>query len=90
MYKYIINDEEVQFEKKSDMMAAVAAARLKGYSVEVISEPESEDNFMTEKTPEEQLMATQLEASGGVAGTNEASQENFIQDPIESAAVVSE
>jgi len=90
MYKYIINDEEVQFEKKSDMMAAVAAARLKGYSVEVISEPESEDNFMTEKTPEEQLRATQLEASGGVAGTNEASQENFIQDPIESAAVVSE
>ena len=71
------------------MMAAVAAARLKGYSVEVISEPE-DDNFMTEKTPEEQLRATQLEASGGVAGTNEASQENFIQDPIESAAVVSE
>ena len=90
MYKYRINGKDVQFEKESDMMAAVEAARKKGYSVEVISEPESSDNFMTEKTPEEQLRATQLEASGGVAGTNESLQENFIQDPVESADVVSE
>jgi len=90
MYKYRINGKDVQFEKESDMMAAVEAARKKGYSVEVISEPASSDNFMTEKTPEEQLRATQLEASGLVAGPNESLQENFIQDPVESADVVSE
>jgi len=90
MYKYRINGKDVEFERESDMMAAVEAARKKGYSIEVISEPESNDNFMTEKTPEEQLIATQLEANGNVAGANEASQENFIQDPVESADVVSE
>ena len=35
MYKYRINGKDVQFEKESDMMAAVEAARKKGYSVEV-------------------------------------------------------
>ena len=90
MYKYRINGKDVEFERESDMIAAVDAARKKGYSIEVISEPESNDNFMTEKTPEEQLIATQLEANGNVAGRNEALQENFIQDPVESADVVSE
>lgn len=69
MYEYIINDQKVQFEKESDMMAAVQAARLKGYSIEVVSEPESNVD---------------------VAEANEALQENFIQDPVESADAVSE
>ena len=40
MYKYRINNIDVEFKNESDMMAAVEAARAKGYSIEVISEPE--------------------------------------------------
>jgi hypothetical protein len=94
MYEYLINDETVIFKSEKDMLAGLKAAETAGYSIELVRDDsmskKADDNFMTEKTPEEQLRATQLDASGGVAGTSEASQEDFIQDPAESADVVSE
>ena len=93
MYEYLINEKTVIFKNEPDMLAGLKAAETAGYSIELIRDDsmskKADDNFMTEKTPEEQLRATQLEASGGVAGTSETSQEDFIQDPAESADVVS-
>ena len=94
MYEYLINEKTVIFKNEPDMLAGLKAAETAGYSIELVRDDsmskKADDNFMTEKTPEEQLRATQLEASGGVAGTSETSQEDFIQDPAESADVVSE
>ena len=94
MYEYLINEKTVIFKNEPDMLAGLKAAETAGYSIELVRDnsmsKKADDNFMTEKTPEEQLRATQLEASGGVAGTSEVLQEDFIQDPAESADVVSE
>ena len=94
MYEYLINEKTVIFANEADMLAGLKAAEEAEYSIELVRDDsmskKANDNFMTEKTPEEQLRATQLEASGGVAGTSETSQEDFIQDPAESADVVSE
>ena len=94
MYEYLINEKTVIFKNEPDMLAGLKAAETAGYSIELVRDDsmskKADDNFMTEKTPEEQLRATQLEASGGVAGTSEVPQEDFIQDPAESADVVSE
>jgi len=106
MYEYLINNQTVIFENETDMLAGLKAAEEAEYSIELVRDdsmskkaddtyafgnPQKEDTFVFGgPTPEEQLRATQLEASGGVAGRIEASQENFIQDPAESADVVSE
>ena len=94
MYEYLINNKTVIFDNETDMLAGLKAAEKAGYSIELVRDDsmskKADDNFMTEKTPEEQLRATQLEASGGVAGTSEVSQEDFTQDPAGSADVVSE
>ena len=94
MYEYLINEKTVIFKNETDMLAGLKSAEAAGYSIELVRDDsmlkKADDNFMTEKTPEEQLRATQLEASGGVAGTSEVLQEDFIQDPAESADVVSE
>ena len=106
MYEYLINEKTVIFKNEPDMLAGLKAAEEAGYSIELVRDdsmskkaddtstfgkPSKEDTFMFGgPTPEEQLRATQLEASGGVAGTSEAPQEDFIQDPAESADAVSE
>jgi len=96
MYEYLINNETVIFKNEADMLAGLKAAEDAEYSIELIRDdsmaqksedtstfgkPQKEDTFVFGgPTPEEQLKATQLEASQG----------NFTQDPVESADAVSE
>jgi len=106
MYEYLINNETVIFENETDMLAGLKAAEEAEYNIELVRDdsmskkaddtyafgnPQKEDTFVFGgPTPEEQLRATQLEASSDVVGTSETAQEDFIQDPAESADVVSE
>ena len=62
MYEYLINEKTVIFKNETDMLAGLKSAEAAGYSIELVRDDsmlkKADDNFMTEKTPEEQLRAT--------------------------------
>jgi hypothetical protein len=82
MWKYLINGQEVSFnsDQDSERLSAIAAAESKNHSIELISRPKKEE---VSEAPESAF-------SQVISGEVPEVEEDFIQDPAESADAVSE
>ena len=82
MWKYLINGQEVSFssDQESERLSAIATAESKNYSIELISKPTEEE---VSKAPESAF-------SQVISGEVPEVEEDFTQDPVESADAVSE
>ena len=82
MWKYLINGQEVSFnsDQDSERLSVIAAAESKNHSIELISRPKKEE---VSEAPESAF-------SQVISGEVPEVEEDFIQDPAESADAVSE
>ena len=82
MWKYLINGQEVSFnsDQDSERLSAIAAAESKNHSIELISRPKKEE---VSEAPESAF-------SQVISGEVPEVEEDFTQDPVESADAVSE
>jgi len=81
-YVYIIGEETVEFDTEQEMLEQVALAEEKGLYVEPVSDPEDGDTAEVSKAPESAF-------SQVISGEVPEVEEDFTQDPVESADAVS-
>jgi len=83
MWEYLINEKSVTFKNESERAKGISEAEGLGYSIELVSEPEEQqEQTQEEKQGEKDPILASIEAN--------APKENFTQDPVKSADAASE
>ena len=81
MFTYLINEEEVTFANRADLIKALEEAEMMGYSIEDITDKKKKEKEKPKKEEKDPILES-IEAN--------ALKEDFIQGPVERADAVSE